>query len=98
MEAGAAGVTAYVTHGVLSGGAVARVEGSALTELVVTDSIATRGRGQGRRQDPPHHHRAAARRSHAAHQRGKLGQLAIRLIGGTRPQQSCLVSIPVTEP
>jgi ribose-phosphate pyrophosphokinase len=40
IEAGAVGVTAYVTHGVLSGGAVARVEGSALTELVVTDSIA----------------------------------------------------------
>ena len=39
-EAGAAGVTAYVTHGVLSGGAVARVESSALTELVITDSIA----------------------------------------------------------
>jgi ribose-phosphate pyrophosphokinase len=28
-----------VTHGVLSGGAVARVEGSRLDELVVTDSI-----------------------------------------------------------
>ncbi|MEY2882594.1 MAG: hypothetical protein RL490_318 [Pseudomonadota bacterium] len=40
LEAGATGVTAYVTHGVLSGGAVARVEGSALTELVITDSIA----------------------------------------------------------
>ena len=38
-DAGAAGVAAYVTHGVLSGGAVARVEGSALKELVVTDSI-----------------------------------------------------------
>jgi len=38
-DAGAADVVAYVTHGVLSGGAVARVEGSALTELVVTDSI-----------------------------------------------------------
>lgn len=37
--AGAAGVVAYVTHGVLTGGAVARVEGSDLTELVVTDSI-----------------------------------------------------------
>jgi len=32
-------VVAYVTHGVLSGGAVARVEGSALSELVITDSI-----------------------------------------------------------
>ena len=39
-EAGAEDVVAYVTHGVLSGGAVARVEGSALRELVITDSIA----------------------------------------------------------
>jgi ribose-phosphate pyrophosphokinase len=37
--AGAVDVVAYVTHGVLSGGAVARVERSELTELVVTDSI-----------------------------------------------------------
>jgi ribose-phosphate pyrophosphokinase len=39
-EAGAAEVVAYCTHGVLSGGAVARVETSVLTELVITDSIA----------------------------------------------------------
>ena len=39
-EAGAIEVVAYVTHGVLSGGAVARVEGSVLKELVITDSIA----------------------------------------------------------
>ena len=39
QQAGAEGVVAYVTHGVLSGGAVARVEGSQLTELVITDSI-----------------------------------------------------------
>jgi ribose-phosphate pyrophosphokinase len=38
-EAGAEDVVAYVTHGVLSGGAVARVEGSELRELVITDSI-----------------------------------------------------------
>lgn len=37
--AGAADVIAYCTHGVLSGGAVARVEGSALSELIITDSI-----------------------------------------------------------
>ncbi len=37
--AGAEDVVAYVSHGVLSGGAVARVEGSTLTELVITDSI-----------------------------------------------------------
>ncbi|MBN8818907.1 MAG: ribose-phosphate pyrophosphokinase [Sphingomonas sp.] len=38
-KAGATDVVAYVTHGVLSGGAVARVEGSQLRELVITDSI-----------------------------------------------------------
>jgi ribose-phosphate pyrophosphokinase len=36
---GATSVTAYCTHGVLSGGAVARISGSKLKELVVTDSI-----------------------------------------------------------
>jgi len=36
---GAEDVVAYCTHGVLSGGAVARVDGSALSELVITDSI-----------------------------------------------------------
>ena len=39
MESGASSVSAYVTHGVLSGGAVARVSSSPLTELVTTDSI-----------------------------------------------------------
>jgi ribose-phosphate pyrophosphokinase len=38
-EGGAQGVVAYCTHGVLSGGAVARVDKSALEELVITDSI-----------------------------------------------------------
>ncbi|MDB5691956.1 MAG: ribose-phosphate pyrophosphokinae [Alphaproteobacteria bacterium] len=38
-EGGAEGVVAYCTHGVLSGGAVARVDTSALEELVITDSI-----------------------------------------------------------
>jgi ribose-phosphate pyrophosphokinase len=39
-EAGAEDVVAYCSHGVLSGAAVARVERSALAELVITDSIA----------------------------------------------------------
>jgi ribose-phosphate pyrophosphokinase len=39
IEAGASGAYAYVTHGVLSGGAVARVAASPIGELVVTDSI-----------------------------------------------------------
>jgi ribose-phosphate pyrophosphokinase len=38
-EAGAVSVSAYVTHGVLSGGAVARVSSSPMDELVITDSI-----------------------------------------------------------
>ncbi len=36
---GAKDVYAYITHGVLSGGAVPRVTGSKLKELVITDSI-----------------------------------------------------------
>jgi ribose-phosphate pyrophosphokinase len=39
IDAGATSVAAYVTHGVLSGGAVERVASSALSELVITDSI-----------------------------------------------------------
>jgi len=39
LENGAKSVAAYITHGVLSGGAVARVDNSQLTELVITDSI-----------------------------------------------------------
>ena len=39
VSAGAKSVSAYVTHGVLSGGAVARVTSSPLQELVMTDSI-----------------------------------------------------------
>jgi ribose-phosphate pyrophosphokinase len=39
LAQGAASVTAYITHGVLSGGAVTRVVNSKLKELVITDSI-----------------------------------------------------------
>jgi ribose-phosphate pyrophosphokinase len=39
MEKGAKSVSAYATHGVLSGGAVARVAASPIEELVTTDSI-----------------------------------------------------------
>jgi ribose-phosphate pyrophosphokinase len=39
LEQGANSVTAYITHGVLSGGAVKRVSASKLKELVITDSI-----------------------------------------------------------
>jgi ribose-phosphate pyrophosphokinase len=39
LEKGAKKVTGYITHGVLSGGAVARIMASQLKELVITDSI-----------------------------------------------------------
>ncbi len=39
LKNGALSVTAYITHGVLSGGAVTRVTSSKLKELVITDSI-----------------------------------------------------------
>ena len=39
LEEGAIDVCAYITHGVLSGGAVARITASKLKELVITDSI-----------------------------------------------------------
>src|SRR5881394_3952795 len=39
LKQGAESVAAYITHGVLSGGAVARVTASKLKELVITDSI-----------------------------------------------------------
>jgi ribose-phosphate pyrophosphokinase len=40
IKQGARDVYAYITHGVLSGGAVARIAKSSLKELVVTDTIA----------------------------------------------------------
>jgi ribose-phosphate pyrophosphokinase len=40
VKAGAKEVFAYASHGVLSGGAVARIQNSALKSMVVTDSIA----------------------------------------------------------
>ena len=39
LKHGAAGASVYVTHGVLSGGAVARVGGSPIEMMTVTDSI-----------------------------------------------------------
>jgi ribose-phosphate pyrophosphokinase len=39
LKNGATEVVAYITHGVLSGGAVSRIRQSALSSLVITDSI-----------------------------------------------------------
>lgn len=45
-EHGAAKVVAYITHPVLSGGAVARIEASRLDEMVVTDTVPLRAEAQ----------------------------------------------------
>ena len=39
MKSGATEAMAYITHGVLSGGAVSRIQNSSLKSLVITDSI-----------------------------------------------------------
>ena len=39
LKNGAESVMAYITHGVLSGGAVSRIQSSRLKSLVITDSI-----------------------------------------------------------
>ncbi len=39
LKSGAIEVMAYITHGVLSGGAVAKIQNSSLKSLVITDSI-----------------------------------------------------------
>jgi hypothetical protein len=49
MNAGAASVTAYITHGVLSGPAVERIGNSVMKSLVVTDSIEPTG---SKREEP----------------------------------------------
>ncbi len=79
MERGAKSVAAYVTHGVLSGGAVARVIASPLEALVTTDSIAATEAVRVGAQHPASDHRAADGRSDPAHQRGALGFEPVRL-------------------
>jgi ribose-phosphate pyrophosphokinase len=39
LKSGSTEVSAYITHGVLSGGAVSRIQNSSLKSLVITDSI-----------------------------------------------------------
>ena len=79
MKAGAKDVSAYVTHGVLSGAAVERIQGSALKSMVVTDSIAAPRPRFSMRQDPAHLDRAADWRSHPPHQQRRKRVEPVRL-------------------
>jgi adenine/guanine phosphoribosyltransferase-like PRPP-binding protein len=70
---GAKEVSAYITHGVLSGGAVTRIAGSNLKELVITDTIETTEAVKKRPQHPCRHGGKPAWRGHHAHRLGKIG-------------------------
>ena len=78
---GATSVTAYITHGVLSGGAVARIAGSKLKELVITDSIQPTSSVEAAAQHPRHLDRRPDRRGDLAHGDRGIGVEPVRLIG-----------------
>ncbi len=67
VDHGAAEVSAYVTHGVLSGAAVGAGEQLDPQELVMTDSISPPDRAGGRRQDPLRELRSTDRRGDPPH-------------------------------
>ncbi len=71
IKQGARDVYAYITHGVLSGGAVARIAKSSLKELVVTDTIAPTEAMLSDEQHPYSSDRPADRRGHRAHRQGR---------------------------
>ena len=79
LEKGATQVYAYITHGVLSGGAIARISGSRLKELVITDSIQPTEAVKTALQHPGHVDRHADRRSDRAHRDRGVGLQPVRL-------------------
>ena len=97
IEHGAASASVYVTHGVLSGGAVARIAASPIEMMTVTDSIlateAVRVATNIRQSDD----RSAAGRGDAADQRREFRQLAVRLTnqGATIDEAVCIRRAPV---
>ena len=79
LEKGAGEVYAYITHGVLSGGAVARVGNSRLKELVITDSIQPTKAVTECGQHPRAVDCDSDRRSHQPHRRRRIGIQPVRL-------------------
>ena len=73
LEKGANAVYGYISHGVLSGGAVARVNKSNLKELVITDSIQPTEAVKASAQYPRAVDRDADRRSHQPHRGRGIG-------------------------
>ncbi len=79
IKAGARSTSAYVTHGVLSGGAVARIASSPIEMMVTTDLDPGDRGGAAGAQRPADHHRAADGRGDAEDFGRELGQFAVRL-------------------
>ena len=80
---GAKEVYAYISHGVLSGGAAARIASSKLKELVITDFDPADGSGQQGRQYPHAVDRAPDRGGDQPHRVGRISVEPVRL--GVRP-------------
>ena len=80
---GAKDVYAYISHGVLSGGAAARIAGSKLKELVITDSILPTEAVQQGGQHPHAVDRLPDRRSHRPHRFGRVGVEFVDQSAGT---------------
>ena len=76
---GAKDVYAYITHGVLSGGAAARIACSKLKELVITDSIQPTEAVQQGAEHPHAVDRNADRGSDRPHRCGRVGIEPVRL-------------------
>ena len=83
-----ASVSAYITHGVLSGGAVARIAASRLKELVITDTIAPTEAVRVAQQHSRHLDRAADRRGDRPHRQGRERLGPFRL----KPAENCAIS------
>ena len=79
MDAGAKSVSAYVTHGVLSGGAVARVAASPIHKLVITDSIQATEAVRVSPKVRAAQHRQPDGRGHEPHLRRDVGVEPVRL-------------------
>ena len=89
---GAKDVLAYITHGVLSGGAVDRVMKSRLRELVVSDTIAPTPEQRSALEHPHLADRAADRGGDRAHREGRERFEPVRLVraGSAKNPESCL--------
>ena len=83
LEHGATEVMAYITHGVLSGGAVSRIQNSQAQDAGDHGFDPADGGGEGGQEHPRALDRAADRRSHPAHRaRGKrLEPVLLRHLG-----------------